>query len=49
MPVVRYDVIIIENGRPQPRKSFHAVDAAAAFIAIKTQDRAHREMYRIGR
>jgi hypothetical protein len=35
MPVVRYDVIIIGNGRPQPRKSFQAVDAAAAFIAKK--------------
>jgi hypothetical protein len=35
MNVVRYDVITIEHGRPQPRQSFNAVDAAANLIAQK--------------
>ena len=32
---VRYSVVTVENGIPQPRKEFHAVQAAAEFIAVK--------------
>jgi hypothetical protein len=32
---VRYSVITVESGRPQPRKEFGSVDAAAEFIAAK--------------
>jgi hypothetical protein len=33
LSTVRYDVITMEKGRPQPRQSFGAVDAAAKLIA----------------
>jgi hypothetical protein len=31
----RYDVIVVVGGKPQPRQSFNAVDAAAEVVAKK--------------